>query len=155
MSEFMIHAISPVRLAAIRTLSHDESGNALAPFEAAGWEPLRCCLRAAAAGESITLISYSPFATRSVWSETGPVFIHAETCDGYDEAAGLPAQLRTGPRVLRPYRHDGAIAYDHIAMVGEGEDIESPLRKILGAPDVAVVHVRAALAQCYTYAVSR
>lgn len=155
MFDLKVHAIDPRRLATIRTRAADDSGNPLAPFDAAGWEPLRCCLRIAAAGESIALISFSPFTTTSVWSETGPVFIHAETCGGYDTNSGLPASLRTGPRVLRPYGADGAIAYDHIALVPDGEDIEPALTKILGEPDVEVVHVRAALAQCFTYAVSR
>jgi hypothetical protein len=155
MADFTVHPIDPDRLATIWSQSCDESANPFEPFAAAGWEPLRCCLRAAAVGEPIALISFSPFVTKSVWSETGPVFVHIEPCDGYDGGAGLPDGLRTGPRVLRPYSHDGAIAYDHIALVGEDEDIEPALRKILGEPDVAVVHVRAALAQCFTYAVSR
>jgi hypothetical protein len=154
MSEFLVHAIDPLRLDAIRAADCDEQGNSFTPIVAAGWEPLRCCLRLATAGESVALISYTPLAKRSPWQETGPVFVHAAACRGYAADEGLPSALRTGPRVLRPYFHDGAMAYEHIAQVGDGEDIEPYLAKILDQPDVAVVHVRAAAAQCFTYAVS-
>lgn len=155
MSDFRVHAIDPARLEAIRHAGRDEHGNPLTRHPAGGWEPLRCCLQVAAADEPIALISYSPFVELSLWRETGPVFVHADGCDGYQPDAGLPAALRSGPRVLRPYGPDGAISYDHIAVVEAGEDIEPALRKILGEPEVAVVHVRALAAQCFTYAVSR
>ena len=47
------------------------------------------------------LISYSPFTKRTPWAESGPVFVHAETCPGYPDADTLPDDLRTGPRVLK------------------------------------------------------
>jgi hypothetical protein len=114
---------------------------------------LRCCLRLPAPGEQISLISYAAFTEPGPWREVGPVFIHAEECTGYPASDQLPPALRTGPRVLRPYDQSGAMAYDHIAMVDEGADVEPYLRKILAQPEVAVVHVRAAAAQCFTYAV--
>jgi hypothetical protein len=155
MTDFTVHPIDTDRLAAIRAAGRDEGGNPLAGFAAAGWEPLRCCLRLASPEEQVALISYRPFVEASVWAETGPVFIHLDACGGYAGDAGLPASLRTGPRVLRPYDAAGALAYDHIELVPDGVDIEPALRKILGEPSVELVHVRAALAQCFTYAVTR
>lgn len=149
-----MHAIDPARLAAIRERGRDEHDNPFVTQAAAGWEPLRCCLRLAVVDEPIALISFSPFAGLSPWRETGPVFVHAGECSGYPVDGGLPSALRTGPRVLRPYDRSGAIAYDHIEVVDAAHDVEPALRKILGEPDVAVVHVRALVAQCFTYAVS-
>nr|MBA3293658.1 DUF1203 domain-containing protein [Geodermatophilaceae bacterium] len=42
-----------------------------------------------------------------------PVYIHAARCSGYASAGRLPEQLATGPRVLRTYRADDTMNYDH------------------------------------------
>jgi hypothetical protein len=150
-----VSAIDPTRLDGIRSLGHDESGNPLAPFSAAGWEPLRCCLSLAPVGDSVMLISYSPFTVRSPWAETGPVFVHAGRCPGYRETDALPDDLRTGPRLLKTYDAEGCLDYADITVIGEGEDIEAPLLDLLSRPTVTTVHVRALGAQCFTYVVTR
>ena len=43
--------------------------------------------------------------------------------------------------------------YADIALVPEGEDIEPALTDLLSRPRVAFVHVRSAMAQCFTYEV--
>src|SRR3954471_13204918 len=97
-TQFRITAIEPARLAAMRAAGRDEHGNPFTAYPAAGWEPLRCCLRRADEDEAIALISYAPFRTVSPWAEVGPVYVHADACAGFagDE---LPPQLRTGPRI--------------------------------------------------------
>ena len=148
-----IHAIDPDRLDALRAAGHDGHGNAFTPYAASGdGEPLRCCLRYARAGESIALISYAPLDGPSPWREVGPVYVHAERCEGHDED-GLPAELRRGPRVLRTYRPDGTMNYAHNTLVGD-EDLEPQLDKLLALPDVGTVHVRTVLPQCFLYAVT-
>ena len=87
----------------MREQGHDEHGNAWSPYSAEGWEPLRCCLRLAEPDEQVVLISYAPSRPRRRWTEVGPVYVHAEACDGYPDGSDLPPQLRTGPRVLRGY----------------------------------------------------
>lgn len=52
--------------------------------------------------ESITLISFAPVDHASPWTEVG---------------------LRTDPRLLRTYRADDTMNYEHTTLVGEGEDI--------------------------------
>jgi hypothetical protein len=148
-----IHAIQPSRLDAIRRAGDDGHGNTFAPFAATGdGEPLRCCLRHARAGESIALISFAPFEQVSPWREVGPVYVHAEACEGYAEDA-LPTELSRGPRVLRTYRPDGSMNYEHNTLVGD-EDLEPHLEKLLALPDVGAVHVRTVLPQCFLYAVT-
>lgn len=153
MTDLNVIAIPAARLDAVRAAAMDEHGNPLAAYPAKGWEPLRCCLRTAPTGEAIALISYSPFTGQSPWAEVGPVYIHAEQCAGYPESGELPAELRTGPRILRTYYDDGSLDYEDIAYVPEGEDVEPVLRDLLGRSDVAEVHVRASMSQCFTYAV--
>lgn len=154
MPQLTVHAIPTHRLDAIRSDGVDDLGNPLANWPAQGWEPLRCCLRIAGPGESLALISYTPFESRSVWSEAGPVFIHRHACAGYSDTAELPPDLRTGPRVLRTYAPDGSLDYDDITLVPEGTDLEPALVDLLARPGVARVHVRAHLSQCFAYEVT-
>jgi hypothetical protein len=148
-----VHAIDPARLDAVREAGVDELGNSFTPFAATGeGEPLRCCLRFARPGEQIALISWAPFTQVSVWREVGPVYVHAEHCEGYAEA-GVPNGLSRGPLLLRSYRADGSMDYGHNTLVG-AEDVEPMLADLLAA-GVATVHVRTVLPQCFLYAVTR
>jgi hypothetical protein len=150
-----IHAIDPAVLAGLRAAGTDGHGNDIAAFAATGdGEPLRCCLRFAAAGERIALISYAPFEAPSPWREVGPVYVHADDCGGYPTTAELPQELRSGPRVLRTYRADRTMNYEHNTLVDEGADLEVTIRRLLDEPDVAIVHVRTVLPQCFLYAVT-
>jgi hypothetical protein len=148
-----VHAIDRRRLESVREAGTDGHGNLVVPFAASGsGEPLRCCLRFARPGEQIALISYAPFQHPSVWTEVGPVYVHAERCDGYD--AGLPSELRRGPLLLRTYAADDTMTYEHNTLVGDG-DIEAVLDDLLTRPGVATVHVRTVRPQCFLYAVTR
>jgi hypothetical protein len=130
-----------------RLLTDDEGGN-----------PLRCCLRASRPGEHVALVSYAPLrrwaAARGVhpgpYDETGPVFVHAEPCAGRRET-GYPDELRGAPRVLRAYGHDGRILRGR--EVGPDDDPEPVLERLLADPSTAVVHVRAVVFGCFTFAV--
>jgi hypothetical protein len=154
MTTFRATPIDPARLAAMRSAGRDEHGNPFTAYPAIGWEPLRCCLRLADEDEEIALISYAPFRATSPWAEVGPVYVHATACEGF-AADELPAPLRTGPRILRTYRADETLDYEHITLVPEGEDLDPALRKLFAEPEVATVHVRSLLPQCFTYAVRR
>jgi hypothetical protein len=150
-----VHAIDPARLGSVRTTGADGHGNQLRPFAATGQgEPLRCCLRYAEPGEQITLISYAPFEHPSVWTEVGPVYIHAARCEGYTATGRLPEQLATGPRVLRTYRADDTMNYEHNTVVIDEADLEPMIERLLSKPDVATVHVRTLAPQCFLYAVA-
>jgi hypothetical protein len=65
----------------------------------------------------------------------------------------LPVELRHGPRILRTYRSDGTMNYDHNTLVGD-EDLAPHLDKLLALADVSTVHVRTVLPQCFLYAVT-
>jgi hypothetical protein len=148
------HAIDPARLDVIRARGTDGHGNDFVPYSAAGGEPLRCCLHAARAGEQIALISFAPFDHVSPWTEVGPIYVHAHRCEGHDPAAGLPAELVSGARVLRTYRANDTMNYEHNTLFPEGQDIETALADLLSLPDVATVHVRTVLPQCFLFSVT-
>ena len=155
MTDLNVVAIDPERLADMRRRGADEHGNEWAPFSARGWEPLRCCLSVAVAGVPIVLISYQPLDGPSPWAEVGPVFVHAHACDGYRTPGALPPALAMGPRLLRTYRADGSLDYDHIRVVDDGEPVEPVIRDLFDTAEVAFVHARSVQAQCFTYAVHR
>jgi hypothetical protein len=150
-----VRAIDPARLESVRSTGTDGHGNRLRPFAADGdGEPLRCCLRHAEPGEQIALISYAPFDHPSVWTEVGPVYIHAARCEGYVSTQRLPEELSTGPRVLRTYRADDTMNYDHNTVVTDHANLEPIIERLLAEPDVATVHVRSLAPQCFLYAVT-
>ena len=154
-THLLVSAIDPARLEVVRRSDTDGHGNPLRPFPAAGdGEPLRCCLRYARTGEQIVLISYAPLVDQSVWREVGPVYIHAAECDGYEATGRLPEQLATGPRVLRTYRTDNTMNYDHNTVVPTDVDLGPIIVGLLDQPDVATVHVRTLAPQCFLYAVA-
>lgn len=151
----LVQAIDPARLDLVRAAGTDGHGNQLSPFAATGQgEPLRCCLRYAEPDEQITLISYAPFDHPSVWTEVGPVYIHATRCDGHTPTGRLPEQLAVGPRVLRTYRADDTMNYDHNTVVTDEADLEPVIERLLSETGVATVHVRTLAPQCFLYAVT-
>jgi hypothetical protein len=67
----------------------------------------------------------------------------------------LPEQLATGPRVLRTYRADDTMNYEHNTVILDESAIEPIIDRLLDEPDVATVHVRTLAPQCFLYAVTR
>jgi hypothetical protein len=145
--------IDPNRLDDMRRRGTDEFGHPWEPRSAHGWEPLRCCLRKAGADEDIALISYSPWPLpwRSPWSEAGPVFVCFRGCLGYPETGEYPRALLRQHALLNPFDHHGARAYQHIRFVQPDQDHEAAVRTVLSQPEVAFLHVRSAVAQCFTF----
>jgi Protein of unknown function (DUF1203) len=151
----LVQAIDPARLVDVYATGADGHGNRIESFAASGeGEPLRCCLRFAEPGEAITLISFAPFDHPSVWTEVGPVYIHATRCGGYSRTSEFPAELAAGPAVLRTYRGDDTMNYDHNTVITDRAELRPIIERLLREPDVATVHVRTLAPQCFLYAVT-
>jgi hypothetical protein len=125
-----------------------------------GGNPLRCCLQLSRPGEGLLLASYAPLrrwaaargADAGAYDEVGPVFLHAEPCDGA-VGDGYPEEMRGWPRVFRAYDHDGQIIGGSVKDSGEAP--EPVLADLFDDPEVAVVHARALVHGCFTFAVER
>lgn len=155
--DFTITAIAPDVVAAL--LERDDAGREprlLTDDE--GGSPLRCCLTKAAPGERIALVSYAPLrrwaAARGIdpgaYDEQGPIFVHAEPCQGAGQRAAWPS---TAHRMLRAYGSAGTILGGHY-LPGDG-DPETALKDVFDDPEVAVVHVRAVEYGCFQFEVTR
>ena len=150
----IFEAIPPAKLQEIRAAGADEAGNRLAvQADTAGGSPLRCCLRESAPGERVLLIAYTPPGTHGAYAERGPVFIHAEPCNGYLTPGRYPPALSHRPQVVRAYDQDGRIA-DGV-LVSDGEHAITVIRGLLARPDVTLVHLRNVGYGCYNFAVRR
>jgi hypothetical protein len=127
--------------------------------------PLRCCLRCAAPGEAMALVSYAPLrrwaasclADPGAYDEVGPVFVHPSPCAG-PSSDGFPAELLGSGRVFRAYGAAGGILFGRPASsseLGDAVAAERVLDEVFGDPRVALVHARAVEFGCFTFEIRR
>ena len=151
---FLIAALPSGDLDRIRAAGVDDLGNPLMPFvEAAGGSPLRCCLRESRPSERVVLIAYRPFPWSGPYAESGPVFIHAERCEGYSEPSRYPEGFARRRQLLRACDHDHRIC--DALVVNIGTQAERTLPWLLSRPEVDFVHSRNVEWGCYMFTVSR
>jgi hypothetical protein len=98
-------------------------------------------------------VEVRPFDAIQPYTETGPIFLRAETCERYmsDRLPDWAARLE--PALVRGYRNDHWIRYDS-ARVVKGTDITSSCEAILADPDVAYIHVHSKF-NCFQCRVDR
>jgi hypothetical protein len=113
--------------------------------------PCRHCLRYARPGERMILFPYAAIPAGRPYSESGPIFVHAEPCKRYAAADNFPADFRSG-RSIRAYDSDHNLI---AAQVINGNAPEAIIEKFLEKPETAFVHVRSASHGCYTMEVQR
>jgi hypothetical protein len=113
--------------------------------------PCRHCLRWAQPGERVILFPYAAIPLGHPYSESGPIFVHAEPCERYRATRAYPSSFRNG-RVFRAYNSN----YDMIdAEVVNGSEPEAVVEKLLQNPETAFVHARSVTHGCYTFGVER
>jgi hypothetical protein len=113
--------------------------------------PCRHCLRWAQPGERMILFPFAAIAPGRPYSESGPIFVHAESCERYAATHEFPPAFREG-RVLRAYNSQHAIV---AAEVANEEGPEAVIERFLQQPETAFVHVRSVSHGCYTMEVER
>nr|WP_237542148.1 DUF1203 domain-containing protein [Streptomyces sp. SID4936] len=91
------------------------------------------------------------------YDECGPVFIHAEECDGPGPGPGYPVELHGARRVLRAYGARGNILGGKLIEIPKerAAEVDHALREVFADPDVALVHVRAVEFGCFMVEVRR
>lgn len=151
---FHVEALSPERLETIRRSGIDDGGNHVPPPRSAeGGEPVRCCLRVAKLGELLLLVAYHPFGKPGPYAETGPVFIHAEKCDGYGWPDRYPDEFRGRQQVFRCYDSGGNILGGHLAE--PTDEVEAVIADLFADEAVEYIHTRNVIFGCYMLEIRR
>lgn len=127
--------------------------------------PLRCCLRAIEPGERVALVSYAPLrrwaaatgAGPGAYDESGPVFIHAEQCEGPRTPHGYPFARPGALRTIRRYDAEGRIVGGRLLEIPADAEtgFDQAFREAFSDPEVALVHVRAVEYGCFHFEVRR
>lgn len=113
--------------------------------------PCRHCLRFGKQGERVILFPYAAIPPGHPYSETGPIFVHAEPCERYSTTRKYPDDLRRG-RVFRAYE----ASYDMIdAEVANGSEPEAIVEKLLQNPETAFLDARSVTRGCFTFRIQR
>jgi hypothetical protein len=116
-----------------------------------GAYPCRHCLRWAQPGDRMILFPFASVPPGRPYSETGPIFVHADPCDRYSATEEYPADFREG-RVVRAYNAQ----HDMIAAeVPNGAGPEAVIERFLQKPETAFIHVRSVSRGCYTMGIGR
>lgn len=153
-SGLAISALPAGDLARIRASGTDDFGNALdAVKDEGGGSPLRCCLRESSPGDLIMLLAYRPFPWTGPYAEVGPVFCHADPCDGYQTPDRYPEEFVHRRQLLRAYDRDHRICEGIEAR--NGHQAEQILKWLLSREEVDFVHSRNVEWGCYMFSASR
>ncbi len=113
--------------------------------------PCRHCLRWAEPGERLVLFPYAAIPPGYPYTESGPIFVHAEACRRYQATNEYPPEFRTG-RVFRAYNTDNRIID---AKVADGTAPELVIETLFDNAETAFVHARSITHGCYTFAIER
>ena len=151
-SSFRIIALpTEIADAARRAVSAGSADHALITVDSPESSPCRHCLRWAKPGERVILFPYAAIPSGQPYSETGPIFVHADECQRYSATNEYPADFRNG-RVLRAYDSD----YNIIdAQVVDGSEPETVIERLFQNADAAFVDVRSVTHGCFTFRVQR
>jgi len=111
--------------------------------------PCRCCMKIVGKGEPYLIAAWRPFTATHAYAETGPVFLHAESCTPQPiEQDMLPAFLESPDYILRGYDANERTIYGTGGVVTLSE-IQARLEELLANPRVEAVHIRSSRNNCY------
>lgn len=115
----------------------------------------RHCLQRVPVGKPYLVLAHRPFVGLHPYAEVGPIFLHAEPCERYPEAAQLPASLGYSPDYLiKGYDADDRIVYGTGKIVPT-DDIPAAAARVLERKDVRYVDLRSARNNCFQLRIQR
>jgi hypothetical protein len=137
--------------AARRAANAGAADHALITVDSPGSSPCRYCLRWAQPGERVILFPYAAIPSGHPYSETGPIFVHADKCQRYSATSEYPADFRNG-RVFRAYDSK----YNIIdARIVDGSEPEAVIESLFQNPETTFVDVRSVTRGCFTFRIQR
>jgi hypothetical protein len=115
--------------------------------------PCRHCLRTFKVGaERRILFTYDRFSGVESLPQPGPVYIHAEPCEPYNENGGFPEDLRNSPRTLEAYVSGRNFVGQEYVTDGK---FEPAVERLLERPEVDYIQVQSSTAGCFTFRIER
>src|SRR5205809_3176947 len=113
--------------------------------------PCRHCLQWAQPGERVVLFPYASVPPGRPYSESGPIFVHAEACPRYTVTDKYPENFRSH-RVLRAYNRESDMID---AVVVSDDQPEVVIEKLLQNPATVFLQARSVTRGCYTFKIER
>jgi Protein of unknown function (DUF1203) len=115
--------------------------------------PCRRCLRDAEIGDTVSLVSYDPFAGTSPYTQPGPIFLHTDGCRAWGGPVDrVPAQLLRRQLSVRAFDRDHMM---RDARIVAGTCLEATARELLEDDEVAYLHVHNAAPGCWAVRIDR
>ena len=119
---------------------------------ATGYGPCRLCLRTFEVGvDERILFTYQPFSDPASVPSPGPVFVHANSCERYDDSA-LPPDFRALPMLIEAYGPSGELLGREQV---RRQSAEAVLERLFAATGADYLHIRNAEAGCFMARVDR
>jgi hypothetical protein len=146
-STFVLRPISPTDADALRL----RGGPLVVADEHPGY-PCRQCLRDAAVGDELILVSHDPFRTESPYRSASPIFLHRASCQPHAIEPGLPDQLTRRQLSVRSFDSEEMMID---AAVIDGTDLEFTIQRFFADTAANRIHVHNATRGCWAVAVDR
>jgi len=140
-----------------RQSGRDDFDNPLRRVTATGTGgfPCRRCLCCAEPGEPMLPGSYNLGRPRGIYWTPSPVFLHAQTCPGFDALNVVAPIIRANSLVsVRAYDAEDLCIYD-LGHVYPGAEVDTALLRALDDPRTAFVNVHTARPGCLLSRVER
>ncbi len=149
--KFSVVAIPTVAANAVRaTARAPRYGHPTHTDMAAGFGSCRHCLKTSRVGqEERILFTGNPFSDLEQIPLARPVFIHAEPCGRYPEAAGYPAELKAHPVLMSAFEKGQTLVAKE--RVGTGAEPEAAIGRLLPLPGVDSIEVGNSVAGCFDF----
>jgi hypothetical protein len=115
--------------------------------------PCRHCLRLITPGrQEAILFTYDRFAGVEEFPQPGPIYIHADPCERYDEYAAFPEDLRNSPRTLEAYGRGRRLLAQERVCNGA---FEPAIAELFSNEAVDYIQVQSTSAGCFTFRIER
>ncbi len=114
----------------------------------------RHCMRFIEKDEPMLLFAHRPFENIQAFAELGPILMHENECDRYDQTTELPEIYSAREMILRAYTADDRIIYG-TGMVTPMSQFEPRVAELFEEPNVAYIHARSASNNCFHFRVER
>lgn len=148
------HGLTSALVATLRTRQTDAYGLPIERRRACADGCCRHCLRPTPPDRDMLILAYRPFNGLNAYTETGPIFLCADTCEAAKPSAQIPAILASPSYIARGYSADERILYG-TGKVTPTRDIPAYATKLLENPQTAFVDIRSAANNCFQCRVTR